>query len=138
METNPSSQNVPLIDKWEKWRDQNVPVDDIYSKTDSHITKLETGVGSTRNVATYIAGVRDFYGPRETDSPPLTVRQNRPRLNLELGFDRIMNLTKALTAYYEGDTDIAMSIFTFLEGKLLWSAPRDNLANSFSRRIRFY
>ncbi|KAG8413014.1 hypothetical protein J3458_013435 [Metarhizium acridum] len=119
IEKNPSCQSVSLLNTWEKLQNQNVPVDDVYSKTSSHIKNLEIGVGCTKNVATYIAGVRDLYGLDKTDNPPPKVRQNRGRQRLELGFDRIMKLIKALTAYYEGDTDIAMSIFTFLEGKLL-------------------
>lgn len=114
---------------WELLQEQDVSVGDVYFKTRSHIEKLENDVGSTSNVATYIAGVREFYGLDKMDSPPPKVREFRGRQRLELAFDRIMSFIKTLTAYYEGDVDIAIGIFTFLEGKLPRSALKYNLAN---------
>ncbi|KAG8412994.1 hypothetical protein J3458_013417 [Metarhizium acridum] len=115
IEKGPSCQSITLRDMWELLQEQDVSVGDVYFKTRSHIEKLENDVGSTSNVATYIAGVREFYGLDKMDSPPPKVRELRGRQRLELAFDRIMSFIKTLTAYYEGDVDIAIGIFTFLE-----------------------
>lgn len=93
---------------WMRLKRDKTPIDQICARTTSKTKDLELSVASIKNVGNYIAGITELENARKA-------RDNGSKYLCGRALDRILEAISRLVEYYGS---VAITIFTFLEGKL--------------------
>ncbi|KAG8424404.1 hypothetical protein J3458_001199 [Metarhizium acridum] len=115
---NKAEEGAILMDFWRQLKEEDTPTSELRPKTSSHIESVWRNVSTIEHVAVYMADLTDNYSPNETGNPAPTVQAERRWHRRAHALEKTRKVVSRLAEC----CDTAVTIFTFLEGKLSDSA----------------